>query len=67
MDDQQMEWLSLSDAAEYLGVHPSTVRAWADKGDLPVHRTAGGTVDFIVLRSNYGLRPGEVLNPPKRR
>jgi len=36
------EWLSLSEMAEELGVHPSTVRKWADSGDLPVHRTPGG-------------------------
>ena len=36
------EWLSLSAAAEILGVHPSTVRLWSDKGLLPVHRTQGG-------------------------
>ncbi len=36
------EWLSLSDAAQVLGVHPSTVRLWSDKGVLPVHKTQGG-------------------------
>ncbi len=36
------EWLPLSAAAELLGVHPSTVRLWSDKGLLPVHRTKGG-------------------------
>lgn len=36
------KWLSLSDAAEILGVHPSTVRLWSDKGILPVHKTQGG-------------------------
>jgi excisionase family DNA binding protein len=36
------EWLSLSGAANLLGVHPSTVRLWSDKGLLPVHRTRGG-------------------------
>lgn len=35
------EWLNLSEAAELLGVHPSTLRAWADRGDLPAHRTPG--------------------------
>jgi excisionase family DNA binding protein len=39
---QMGEWLSLSAAAEMLGVHPSTVRLWSDKGLLPVHRTKGG-------------------------
>ena len=36
------EWLSLSDAAKVLGVHPSTVRFWSDKGVLPTHKTQGG-------------------------
>ena len=36
------EWLSLSDTAKLLGVHPSTVRLWSDKGALPVHKTQGG-------------------------
>lgn len=36
------EWLSLSKAAELLGVHPGTVRIWSDQGVLPVHRTQGG-------------------------
>jgi excisionase family DNA binding protein len=36
------EWLSLSGTAKLLGVHPSTVRLWSDKGALPVHKTQGG-------------------------
>jgi excisionase family DNA binding protein len=36
------EWLSLSDAAKLLGVHPSTIRIWSDKGTIPVHKTQGG-------------------------
>lgn len=36
------DWLTLSEVAEMLGVHPSTVRNWADQGRLPVHRTQGG-------------------------
>ena len=36
------EWLSLGEVAAILGVHPSTVRSWADHGRLPVHRTQGG-------------------------
>ncbi len=39
---QTPDWLSLSAAAALLGVHPTTVRLWADRGELPVHRTAGG-------------------------
>jgi excisionase family DNA binding protein len=36
------DWLNLSEAANMLGVHPSTVRSWSDKGHLPAHRTQGG-------------------------
>ena len=36
------ELISLSKAAEILGVHPSTVRSWSNQGKLPVQRTAGG-------------------------
>ena len=42
-----IKWLSLSQAAEILGVHPSTVRNWADQGKLPFHRTLGGHRRFL--------------------
>jgi excisionase family DNA binding protein len=41
------EWLSLSEAAEILGVHPSTVRSWANDGRIPVHLTQGGHRRFL--------------------
>jgi excisionase family DNA binding protein len=41
------DWLSLGEAADVLGVHPSTVRKWADEGKLPVRRTAGGHRRFL--------------------
>jgi excisionase family DNA binding protein len=47
------EWLSLSEAAEIIGVHPGTVRNWSDQGVLPVHRTQGGHRRF--LRSEVEL------------
>jgi excisionase family DNA binding protein len=48
------EWLSLSKAAQQLGVHPSTVRAWADHGYLPSQRTQGGHRRF--RRSDVEVR-----------
>jgi len=36
------EWLSLSEAANILGMHPATVRLWADRNELPSRRTGGG-------------------------
>lgn len=37
-----VDWLTLSEVAKIIGVHPGTVRKWADKGHLPSHRTQGG-------------------------
>lgn len=36
------QWLTLSEAASFLGIHFSTLRAWADKGEIRVFRTPGG-------------------------
>lgn len=47
-NQNQDDWLSLSDVAEKLGVHPSTVRLWSDKGVLPTHRTSGGHRRYLL-------------------
>jgi len=39
-------WLNLSEAAEILGVHFSTLRRWADAGDIECMRTPGGRRRF---------------------
>lgn len=60
------EWVSLRQAADILGVHPATVRNWADKGDLPSRRTAGGHRRFRksdlkqVAEMQGELQPAEV-------
>lgn len=41
-------WLSLKAAAEQLGVHPTTLRRWADAGDVPVYVTPGGHRRFLA-------------------
>ena len=41
MAQNHSDWLNLSAAAALLGVHPSTLRAWSDRGDIPAHRTPG--------------------------
>jgi excisionase family DNA binding protein len=60
------EWVSLRQAAELLGVHPATVRNWADKGELPSRRTPGGhrrfrKADLLQYAETQGeLQPLEV-------
>jgi excisionase family DNA binding protein len=60
------DWLSLHEAAELLGVHPSTVRIWSDKGLLPVYRTRGGHRRYkrseVVLWENTS-RSRQTIDP----
>ena len=59
------DWLNLSETANVLGVHPSTVRNWADEGRLPVYRTQGGHRRFkrneveLWLQSQQASAPNE--------
>lgn len=41
-------WLSLREAASLLGVHPTTLRAWADAGQVRAVRTPGGHRRFAA-------------------
>lgn len=60
------EWVSLRQAADLLGVHPATVRNWADKGELASRRTPGGhrrfrKSDLLQQAAQQGeLQPLEV-------
>jgi excisionase family DNA binding protein len=42
VDASKGEWLGLSAGARYLGVHPITLRRWADHGEIAVMLTPGG-------------------------
>lgn len=42
------QWLSLSQAAQRLGVHTTTLRRWADNGDIAVMLTPGGHRRFAL-------------------
>lgn len=41
-------WLSLKKAADWLGVHPTTLRRWADNGNIPIMLTPGGHRRFAL-------------------
>ena len=52
--------LTISQAAARLGIHPDTLRAWADKGLVPMVRTPTGYRRFNPeeidrLRAEMGL------------
>lgn len=61
-EKKQPEWVSLRDAAAILGVHPATVRNWADRGDLSSRRTPGGHRRF--RRADLEQWASASQNPP---
>lgn len=59
-------WVTLARACEVLGVNESTVRRWADSGQLHVFRTPGGHRRFAedelyALLESGGSQPDRVL------
>ena len=42
LTESRPQWLSLSEAAQILGVHSSTLRGWIDDGSIQAFRTPGG-------------------------
>jgi len=48
-DNLPENWLTLSEAAKLLDVHPTTIRRWANNGDIPVLVTPGGHRRFSTI------------------
>jgi excisionase family DNA binding protein len=42
------QWLSISEAAAYLNVHPATLRRWSDANEIPCLLTPGGHRRFAL-------------------
>src|SRR5437763_8729943 len=59
----QTEWMTLGQAAKYLGVAQSTIRKWSDVGRVPAFYTPGGhrryrrsDLDAFLERSGPGAK-----------
>jgi excisionase family DNA binding protein len=57
------EWLSLGEASARLGVHPNTMRRWADAGSVPCYRTPGGHRRFRASELRAVLVVQDALPP----
>src|SRR5438876_4473394 len=60
---REPEWLTLGQAAKYLGVAQSTIRKWSDVGRVPAFYTPGGhrryrrsDLDNFLERSGPGAK-----------
>ncbi len=63
---RRSRWVSLARACEILGVNESTVRRWADSGEIQVFRTPGGHRRFaedelVALVESGGRQPQREL------
>ena len=56
-------WLDLSEAAQYLGVHFTTLRRWADAGEIQHLRTPGGRRRFSLTELQAFLHRSEQIAP----
>ena len=54
------QWLTLKEASEFLGVHFTTLRTWADRGELRVFRTPGGHRRYPAVAVQELLRQSGV-------
>src|SRR5436853_3337883 len=62
------DWLTLGQAAKYLGVAQSTIRKWSDQGLVPAFYTPGGhrrfrrrDLDGFLARSGRAHEPGPLV------
>lgn len=63
-----LNWLTLGQAAQLLGVHPNTLRRWADDGDIHCTRTPGGhrrfrEVEILAFLSGQSDQPKVETSP----
>jgi excisionase family DNA binding protein len=66
--DEPAEWLTLGQAAKYLGVAQSTIRKWSDLGRVPAFYTPGGhrrfrRRDLDAFLTHSGLAAREPAGP----
>lgn len=66
--DEPADWLTLGQAAKYLGVAQSTIRKWSDLGRVPAFYTPGGhrrfrRRDLDMFLEHSGPAPREPTGP----
>jgi excisionase family DNA binding protein len=54
-----VEWLTLRQASELLGVHPATLRQWSDEGKIKTLRTPGGHRRYARAELEQFLRQAQ--------
>jgi excisionase family DNA binding protein len=60
----ESNWLTLGEASDLLGIHHTTLRAWADRGEIPAFRTPGGHRRFRLADLRAFLHARANPSPP---
>jgi excisionase family DNA binding protein len=61
--DNEPDWLTLGQAAKYLGMAQSTIRKWSDNGRLPAFYTPGGHRRYRRTDLDHFLERGGSFTP----
>lgn len=62
MNDNYLHLLNYQQAANYIGIHPVTLRRWVSERRVPCVRVAGSTVRFRVEDIESMLNVQEVVH-----
>jgi excisionase family DNA binding protein len=57
----KLDWLSIGEAAEYLGVSRDTLRRWEKRGKLKSYRTPGGRRRYTAYDLELALKPPKTV------
>lgn len=57
----ERRWVTISEVAEYLGIHPITARRLCDRGELPAARIGGSVrIDLKALEEKLARQTAQI-------
>lgn len=62
--DPKVDWLSIGEAAKYLGVSRDTLRRWEKRGKIKSYRTPGGRRRYTIYDLELAIKAPEPTPPP---
>ncbi len=61
----ELQWLTLGEASQVLGIHPTTLREWTDAGMIQSFRTPGGHRRFDLHDLQTFLKQRRLVSPER--
>lgn len=57
-----LDWLSIGEAAKYLGVSRDTLRRWGKRGKIKSYRTPGGRRRYTIYDLELAMKPPKTVS-----